>query len=637
MSESQNNSSGSNGPSPRRPSPITWIYLLLGGFLVINLVMNNMNSATETSWNTFEQKMLSEGAVERIAVINDERAEIYIKESSRNSGYFQEISKEAQGPHYYFTIGSVENFENKVSAAEQEYGLDPIDIRFEKRRNWLSDILSWTLPFIIIIAIWMFLLRRMGRRSGGMGGMNPMSFGKSKAEMLSDDKRPKVTFDDVAGMEEAKEEVQEIVTFLRDPDKYTRLGARIPRGVMLIGPPGTGKTLMARAVAGEAGVPFFSISGSEFVEMFVGVGASRVRDLFKKAREKSPSIIFIDEIDAIGRARGGAMAMRSNDERESTLNQLLTEMDGFDNETNVIVMAATNRADILDKALLRPGRFDRHVTLELPNRNERQAIFEIHLKPITLGEDIDVEVLAGRTPGFSGADIANICNEAALIAAREQSDAVDMQHFYRATDRVIAGLEKKSKIITPEEKKIIAYHEAGHATASWYLPHADSPMKVSIIPRGRSLGAAWYLPEERQIYTKSQMLDRMVMALAGRAAEELVFGEISSGALDDLEKTTKQAYTMVAYYGLDKELGPISYYDSSGQSEQSLYRPYSEETAHLIDKEVRQLVESAYQQALDLLEKHRDELDKLAQELHDTEQVEREDLERIFATSASTF
>ena len=637
MSESQNNSSGSNGPSPRRPSPITWIYLLLGGFLVINLVMNNMNSATETSWNTFEQKMLSEGAVERIAVINDERAEIYIKESSRNSGYFQEISKEAQGPHYYFTIGSVENFENKVSAAEQEYGLDPIDIRFEKRRNWLSDILSWTLPFIIIIAIWMFLLRRMGRRSGGMGGMNPMSFGKSKAEMLSDDKRPKVTFDDVAGMEEAKEEVQEIVTFLRDPDKYTRLGARIPRGVMLIGPPGTGKTLMARAVAGEAGVPFFSISGSEFVEMFVGVGASRVRDLFKKAREKSPSIIFIDEIDAIGRARGGAMAMRSNDERESTLNQLLTEMDGFDNETNVIVMAATNRADILDKALLRPGRFDRHVTLELPNRNERQAIFEIHLKPITLGEDIDVEVLAGRTPGFSGADIANICNEAALIAAREQSDAVDMQHFYRATDRVIAGLEKKSKIITPEEKKIIAYHEAGHATASWYLPHADSLMKVSIIPRGRSLGAAWYLPEERQIYTKSQMLDRMVMALAGRAAEELVFGEISSGALDDLEKTTKQAYTMVAYYGLDKELGPISYYDSSGQSEQSLYRPYSEETAHLIDKEVRQLVESAYQQALDLLEKHRDELDKLAQELHDTEQVEREDLERIFATSASTF
>lgn len=636
MSESQNNSSGSNGQSPRRPSPITWIYLLLGGFLVINLVMNNISSATETSWNTFEQKMLSEGAVERITVINDERAEVYIKESNRTSGYFQDIPKEAQGPHYYFTIGSVENFENKVAAAEEEYQLEPIDIRFEKRRNWLSDILSWTLPFLIIIAIWLFIMRRMSRRSGGMGGMNPMSFGKAKAEMLSDDKRPKVTFNDVAGMEEAKEEVQEIVTFLRDPEKYTRLGARIPRGVMLIGPPGTGKTLMARAVAGEAGVPFFSISGSEFVEMFVGVGASRVRDLFKKAREKSPSIIFIDEIDAIGRARGGAMAMRSNDERESTLNQLLTEMDGFDNETNIIVMAATNRADILDRALLRPGRFDRHVTLELPNRNEREAIFEIHLKPIQLGEDIDIKVLAGRTPGFSGADIANICNEAALIAAREQSDAVDMSHFYRATDRVIAGLEKKSKIITPEEKKIIAYHEAGHATASWYLPHADSLMKVSIIPRGRSLGAAWYLPEERQIYTKSQMLDRMVMALAGRAAEELIFGEISSGALDDLEKTTKQAYTMVAYYGLDEELGPISYYDSSGKSEQSLYRPYSEETAHLIDREVRQLVETAYQQALDLLQEHRDELDKLAQELHDTEQVEREDLERIFSSSAST-
>lgn len=636
MSESQNNSSGSNGQSPRKPSPITWVYLLLGGFLIINLVMNNMNSARETSWNTFEQKILSEGAVEQITVINDERAEIYIKESNRNSGYFQDISKEAQGPHYYFTIGSVENFEDKVEAAEEEYQLDPIDIRFEKRRNWLSDILSWTLPFLIIIGIWIFLMRRMGRRSGGMGGMNPMNFGKSKAQMLSDDKRPKVTFENVAGMEEAKEEVQEIVSFLRDPERYTRLGARIPRGVMLIGPPGTGKTLMARAVAGEAGVPFFSISGSEFVEMFVGVGASRVRDLFKKAREKSPSIIFIDEIDAIGRARGGAMAMRSNDERESTLNQLLTEMDGFDNETNVIVMAATNRADILDRALLRPGRFDRHVTLELPNQNEREAIFEIHLEPIELGEDIDVKVLAGRTPGFSGADIANICNEAALIAARQENDAVEMKHFYQATDRVIAGLEKKSKVITPEEKKIIAYHEAGHATASWYLPHADSLMKVSIIPRGRSLGAAWYLPKERQIYTKSQMLDRMVMALAGRAAEELIFDEISSGALDDLEKTTKQAYTMVAYYGLDKELGPISYYDSSGQSEQSFYRRYSEETAHLIDKKVRKLVDNAYQQALKLLEEHRDELEKLAQELHDTEQVEREDLKRIFESSAST-
>jgi len=636
MSESQNNTSGSNGSSPRRPSPITWVYLLLGGFLIINLVMSNVNSATETSWNTFEQEMLNADAVERITVVNDERAEIYIKEADRNSGYFQEIPKEAPGPHYYFNIGSVENFENKITAAEEEQELDPIDIRFEKRRNWLGDILSWTLPFIIIIAIWLFIMRRMGRRSGGMGGMNPMSFGKSKAQMLSDEKRPKVTFEDVAGMEEAKEEIQEIVSFLRDPEKYTRLGARIPRGVMLIGPPGTGKTLMARAVAGEAGVPFFSISGSEFVEMFVGVGASRVRDLFKKAREKSPSIIFIDEIDAIGRARGGAAAMRSNDERESTLNQLLTEMDGFDNETNVIVMAATNRADILDRALLRPGRFDRHVTLELPNRNEREAIFKIHLKPIKLAEDIDVDVLAGRTPGFSGADIANICNEAALIAAREQSEAVEMKHFYQATDRVIAGLEKKSKIITPEEKKIIAYHEAGHATASWYLPNADTLMKVSIIPRGRSLGAAWYLPKERQIYTKAQMLDRMIMALAGRAAEELIFNEISSGALDDLEKTTKQAYTMVAYYGLDKELGPVSYYDSSGQSEQSLHRPYSEATAERIDQEVHQLVGQAYQKALDLLEKHRDELEKLAQELHDTEQVERDDLKRIFSASAST-
>lgn len=635
MSESQNKQPKPDGGQPQRPSPLMWIYLVVGGILVVNLIMNNAGSAKETSWNTFEQEMLAEDAVARMVVINDERAEVYIKESARGSGYFQDIDTEASGPHYYFTIGSVENLENKVATAEEEYELAPIDIRFENRRNWLGDILAWTLPFLILIAIWMYMLRRMGRRTG-MGGGNPFDFGKSKAQMLDESKKPKVTFDNVAGMEEAKEEVREIVTFLKDPDQYTRLGARIPRGVMLIGPPGTGKTLMARAVAGEAGVPFFSISGSEFVEMFIGVGASRVRDLFKKAREKSPSIIFIDEIDAIGRARGGAMAMRSNDERESTLNQLLTEMDGFDNETNVIVMAATNRADILDRALLRPGRFDRHVTLELPNRNEREAIFAIHLKPIKLDESIDVETLAARTPGFSGADIANICNEAALIAAREKAPAVTMDHFYRATDRVIAGLEKKSKIITPEEKKTIAYHEAGHATASWYLPHADTLMKVSIIPRGRSLGAAWYLPEERQIYTKSQMLDRMVMALAGRAAEELIFNEISSGALDDLEKTTKQAYTMIAYYGLDDALGPVSYYDSSGQSEQSLYRPYSEETAHLIDQEVRKLVEQAYQQAIDLLRTHQDELEALAEELYRKEQVERKDLERIFESSATT-
>ena len=463
-----------------------------------------------------------------------------------------------------------------------------------------------------------------------MGGANPFEFGKSKAKLMDSTNKSKVTFEDVAGLEEAKVEIREIVEFLKNPKFYTRLGAKIPKGVILVGPPGTGKTLLAKAVAGEAQVPFFHISGSEFVEMFVGVGASRVRDLFKKAKAKSPSIIFIDEIDAIGRARGSAFSIRSNDERESTLNQLLTEMDGFGTNTGVIVLAATNRADILDKALLRPGRFDRHIYLELPGMVERRAIFEVHLKPLKLSSEIDVETLAAQTPGFSGADIANICNEAALIAARHGKDAIEPKDFMDATDRIIAGLEKKSKIISPEEKKIIAYHEAGHATVSWFLKHADELMKVSIVPRGKSLGAAWYLPEEHQIYTKAQFIDKICAALGGRAAEDLVFGEVSSGALDDLEKVTKQAYTMVAYYGLDEKIGNISFYDSTGQYEQSLQKPYSEATAQLIDEEVRKLVKEAYARTKTVLAKHRKELKELAELLLEKEVVVKADLEKVF-------
>ena len=439
-----------------------------------------------------------------------------------------------------------------------------------------------------------------------------------------------ITFEYVAGLEEAKVEVKEIVDFLKNPETYTRLGAKIPKGVMFVGPPGTGKTLLARAVAGEAKVPFFSLSGSEFVEMFVGVGASRVRDLFKTAKQSAPSIIFIDEIDTIGRSRGRAQAFQSNDERESTLNQLLTEMDGFGSNSGVIVMAATNRADILDRALLRPGRFDRHIYLELPTLQERKAIFGVHLKPINLAKGIQVEALAAQTPGFSGADIANICNEAALIAARRKKEAVDMQDFSEATDRIIAGLEKKSKIISPEEKKIIAYYEAGHATVSWLLKHVDALVKVSIVPRGKALGAAWYLPQEHQIYTKAQFMDKICAALGGRAAEELIFGEVSSGALDDLEKVTKQAYTMIAYYGLDKKLGNISYYDSTGEYERLLQKPYSEATAHLIDQEVHQLVEQAYEKTKGILLQHKPQLIQLATLLLEKEVVYQADLEQIF-------
>ncbi|MBT8185073.1 MAG: ATP-dependent zinc metalloprotease FtsH, partial [Eudoraea sp.] len=528
---------------------------------------------------------------------------------------------------YLLTIGSVETFEDKLQRAQQEFlPQEKIDVLYVTRTSWIS-ILSWLLPLGLVILFWMYMIRRMG--GGGTGGNPLFNFGKSTAKLTEKGTKSQVDFNDIAGLKEAKAEVMEVVDFLKNPDRYTKLGAKIPKGVMLVGPPGTGKTLMAKAVAGEAGVPFFSMSGSEFVEMFVGVGASRVRDLFKRAKEKSPSIIFIDEIDAVGRSRGKINAFQANDERESTLNQLLTELDGFGPNTGVIVLAATNRPDVLDKALLRPGRFDRHIYLELPTKEERKEIFGVHLRPLKLSRNVDVDMLAKLSPGFSGADIANICNEAALIAARKKKKAVGQADFMEARDRVIGGLERKSKIISPKEKEIVAYHEAGHAVASWYLEHVDSLVKVSIIPRGKSLGAAWYLPEERQIVTKSQFMDQICASLGGRAAEEIIFKEPSSGALDDLEKVTKQAYTMVSYYGLDEEIGPISFYDSSGQNERILGKPYSEEMAKMIDKEVQALVMTAYERTKNLLIEHQIELEKLAQLLLKKEVVEKDDLEEI--------
>ncbi len=620
-------------PGSKKTPPMNtwwWIYLLIIGLLLVQWFSMGGFTATprETNWIDFKTEMLAPGDVERIVVINKERAEVFIKPDKLGQGRYEKIQKGHPGPHYFFNIGSVESFENKLARAEEELNLPPVPVTYEERINWAANILSWVLPFAIIIGIWMLILRRAG---GGMrGGMNPFDFGKSKAQLFDGDQRSNVSFKDVAGLEEAKLEVKEIVDFLKNPQRYTRLGAKIPKGVILVGPPGTGKTLLAKAVAGEAQVPFFSISGSEFVEMFVGVGASRVRDLFKKAKDKAPSIIFIDEIDAIGRSRSKAFSMQPNDERESTLNQLLTEMDGFENNTGVIVIAATNRMDILDRALLRPGRFDRHIYLDLPTFTERKAIFQVHMRKLKLADDIDVETLAAHTPGFTGADIANICNEAALIAARSNKKKVEMQDFYDAIDRVVAGLEKKNKIISEKEKNIVAHHEAGHATASRYLKHADKLLKVSIVPRGRSLGAAWYLPEEHNIYTRAQFEDRLCMALGGRAAEELVFGEISSGALDDLEKVTKQAYTMIAYYGFDKELGNLSYYDSTGEYSQSFQKPYSEATAQLIDQKVRQLVQDAYERTKKILNEHMDELLALAKLLLEKEVVDRKDLEQIF-------
>ena len=622
-----------DNPSGKQPpgSSFNWFYFLLIIFIIgFSMFQRHASPTHEISWLDFEQNMLSQHDVAKIVVVNEERAEIYIKQDKLTENKYKELSEDmfstTTGPHYSIQIGSLDSFESKLEKAQENFEADEmVEVTFQSTFNWAS-ILLWIIPIGLLIFFWLIILR--SSPSGGMGS-SVFNFGKSTAKLMDKTIKSTTTFKDVAGLKEAKVEIKEIVDFLNYPETYTKLGAKIPKGVLLVGPPGTGKTLMARAVAGEAQVPFFSLSGSEFVEMFVGVGASRVRDLFKKAKESAPSIIFIDEIDAVGRSRDKANAFRTNDERESTLNQLLTELDGFGINTGVIVLAATNRADVLDKALLRPGRFDRHIFLELPNKEERKEIFSVHLKPIKKAQDVDIELLSSLSPGFSGADIANICNEAALIAARKKKKEVSHEDFMEARDRVIGGLERKSKIISPKEKEIIAYHEAGHAVASWYLKNVDSLVKVSIIPRGKSLGAAWYLPEEHQIITRSQFIDQICASLGGRAAEEIIFNEISSGALDDLEKTTKQAYIMVSYYGLDKEIGPISFYDSTGRNESLLVKPYSEKMAELLDKKVQDLVNSAYQTTKKILREHQQELIKLAQLLLKKEVVEQEDLEKI--------
>ena len=618
---------------PNTPSGgygFNWVYLVLFGFLIaFSFFSNPISGSKEISWSFLQDSLLTKREVSKIIVVNREFAEIYIKNSTgvdskdTNKSLFSTV----ESPKYRMTIGSVENFENKLEKAQNSFSsADKIGIQYQNRTSWFTTI-SWILPIAVLILFWLFMFKRMGN-GGGMGN-SMFNIGKSTAKLVEKDTRSSVTFKDVAGLKEAKVEVMEVVDFLKNPETYTKLGAKIPKGVMLVGPPGTGKTLIAKAVAGEAQVPFFSMSGSEFVEMFVGVGASRVRDLFKRAKEKTPSIIFIDEIDAVGRSRGKGGAFQTNDERESTLNQLLTELDGFGANTGVIVLAATNRPDVLDKALLRPGRFDRHIYLELPTKEEREEIFKVHLRPLKLAKDVDTLALAKLSPGFSGADIANICNEAALIAARKKEKLVHQHDFMEARDRIVGGMERKSKIISPKEKETVAHHEAGHAVVSWYLKNVDSLVKVSIIPRGKSLGAAWYLPEERQIVTKTQFIDQMCASLGGRAAEEIIFDEISSGALDDLEKATKQAYAMVSYYGLDKKIGPMSFYDSSGQNDRIIGKPYSESMAQLIDKEAQALILMAYEKTKTVLVEHRDELEKLAQHLLKNEVAEKEDLEAI--------
>ncbi len=640
MAENNNSSTpdNKNGKNAKPRFNTNWIWAILALSVILFEIFISRSPEHKATASMIKE-MIKNHDIDKIIVINKERAEIYLKKEALESTRYPDVSKTTKGiglqvqkPQFIHTFGDITLFENFLSETQKSAGYsdgEMINLDYDKRTNYFTEILGWLILPALLIIVWLFLMRRMaGGGAGGAGGI--FSVGKSRAQIFDKDTNVKLNFNDVAGLEEAKTEVMEIVDFLKNPKKYTQLGGKIPKGALLIGPPGTGKTLLAKAVAGEANVPFFSLSGSDFVEMFVGVGASRVRDLFKQAKEKAPCIVFIDEIDAVGRARGRNVNFGSNDERENTLNQLLTEMDGFGTNMGVIILAATNRADILDRALLRAGRFDRQIHVELPDLNEREAIFKVHLRPIKLEKDFDIVFLAKQTPGFSGADIANVCNESALIAARKNKKVVDKQDFLDAVDRIVGGLERKNKIISLEEKKTIAYHEAGHATASWLLEYASPLVKVTIIPRGRALGAAWYLPEERQITTREQLLDEMAYALGGRASEELVFGKISTGALSDLEKITKQAYAMVSFFGMSEKVGNVSFYDSSGQSDFGFTKPYSERTAEVIDKEVKQIIEESYLRAKGLLKTHMKGLTELAELLLEKEVIFSEDLERIF-------
>jgi len=610
-----------------------WIYGVIIIFIVGYWMFGSGNGVpVKSDWNTVAQ-MIEQGDVEKIQVVNRDLAEIYLKKEAADRYRKDAADKRFRnmpetGVQLTFNIGSVDTFRQDLDKVIAESGNDVVLV-YENRENSWTSILLQMLPWVIIIGGWFFLMSRMSRGAGGGSG-GIMNVGKARAQVFDKENSKKVTFKDVAGLEEAKVEIMEIVDFLKKPDKYKSIGAKIPKGALLVGPPGTGKTLLAKAVAGEANVPFLSISGSDFVEMFVGVGASRVRDLFEQAKQKAPCILFIDEIDAIGRARGKNAGFSGNDERENTLNQLLTEMDGFQTNTGVIVLAATNRVDILDKALMRAGRFDRQIEVGLPDVKEREEIFDVHLRPLKLDPELDRTFLAKQTPGFSGADIANVCNEAALIAARHNKKYVSREDFLAAIDRIIGGLERKNKIISDEEKRVIAYHEAGHATVSWILENASPLIKVTIIPRGKSLGAAWYLPEERQITTREQMMDELAAMLGGRVSEQINFGEVSTGALNDLERATKMAYAMVAYYGMSEKVGTISYYDSTGQSDMALTKPYSELTAQQIDAEAKNTIAEAYAMAAEVLRSHADGLKELAELLLEREVVFTEDVERIF-------
>ena len=614
-----------------------WIYgliiVLILGFQFLN--SDNFTNTKKTTTSEL-QEYLRNGDVKEILIITNARqAKVFLTDEALKKDVHKDVAEKpfsinsAKVPQYLVNYGDLQNFENEIKTIKKENNLDTI-VDNDQESDVLGNLIVTILPFVLIIGIWIYLMRRMSGGGGGGAGGQIFNIGKSKAKLFDEKTDTRTSFKDVAGLEGAKEEVEEIVEFLKYPDKYTSLGGKIPKGALLVGPPGTGKTLLAKAVAGEAKVPFFSLSGSDFVEMFVGVGASRVRDLFKQAKDKSPAIIFIDEIDAIGRARGKNNFTGSNDERENTLNQLLTEMDGFGTNTNVIVLAATNRADVLDKALMRAGRFDRQIYVDLPDIRERKEIFEVHLRPIKTSEALDLDFLARQTPGFSGADIANVCNEAALIAARKEKKAVNKQDFLDAVDRIVGGLEKKNKIITPGEKKTIAYHEAGHATVSWMLEHAAPLVKVTIVPRGQSLGAAWYLPEERLIVRPEQMKDEMCATLGGRAAEKVIFNKISTGALSDLEKVTKQARAMVTVYGLNDKIGNLTYYDSSGQNDYGFSKPYSEDTARTIDEEISKLIEQQYVRAIKVLQDNKDKLTILAERLLEKEVIFKEDLQKIF-------